>query len=197
MMKKKRKPRRVNWTRLGVLAGLAACALAFATGSGIASNSNPTPKDLFLEKQAAERSAAEAAPRASKVTDPTTPIAAAAKPERQAGILEIRQGPVSSLEFAVVNTWQGPVPGSGAVWYVVWAGSTGSNSPNPGTPGVIVHKQELTSDGYSTVDTVVGTFADATADGPLSIVSVTGFLVSMSSAAGHLYQFHLDTYQFT
>jgi len=79
----------------------------------------------------------------------------------------------------------------------VWAGSTGSNSANPGTPGVIVHLQTPSSDGYSTVDTVVGTFIDTKADGPLSITSVTGFVVTMSSPSGGLFYFHLDTHQFT
>lgn len=97
----------------------------------------------------------------------------------------------------MVNTWQGPVPGSGSAWYVVWAGSTGSASAKPGTPGVIVHIQEPTPDGYSIVDTVVGTFLDTKADGPLSIVGVTGLVVSLSSPSGNHFDFHLDSDQFT
>lgn len=179
---------------IGVISG---AALAIATASAIGSDSNPTPKEAFLQQHANERATAQAGPRASKQSPPAALIAQPDKPQRQAGILQVRQGPVSSQEFVVLNTWQGPMPGSASVWYVVWAGSTGSASANPGTPGVIVHLQEPTSDGYSVVDTTVGTFLDPKADGPLSIVSVTGAIVSLSSPSGHLFYFHLDTDQFT
>lgn len=169
------------------------CALAVAVASAMAADNHPTPKAIFEQQAAKERAAALAGPRAAKqVLNDLTP---GAKPERQPGILNIRQGPVPAAEFLVVNSWQGPVA-SGPTWYVVWAGSTGSNSAAPGSPGVILHLQQPTADGYSFTDTPVGILLDSNADGPLSIVAVSGLVITLTTTSGHSYHFNLGPHQF-
>lgn len=179
-----------------VAAGLAACVIALvAVVSAVASTGNASPKGVWEQQQAKDRAVAIAAvPRASKQVRHAP--SSSEKPVRQAGIINSRQGPGPSSEFLAVNSWQGPVLGSGSTWTVVWAGSTGSLSAAPGTPAVVVHIDAPTADGFGFTDTPVGTYADRAADGPLAVSSVTGETIVLVTPAGNTVRFNLQTRQF-
>jgi hypothetical protein len=104
---------------------------------------------------------------------------------------------VPSSEFLVTNSWQGPLNAGDSTWYVLWAGSTGSNTATPGTPGVILHIQSPSPDGFGFTDSTVGTFLDAQADGALAIVGVTGTSVGLVTPSGSAYHFDLETHSFS
>ncbi|TAN31943.1 hypothetical protein EPN29_12130 [bacterium] len=184
--------------KVRLFVGLVALLVGAATMISVvsaASNGDSSLKSAFMQQQAKERAAAVAGPRAPKIQKlgPQTNQRAS----RQQGILDVRQGPVSASEFLVVNSWQGPVSGEGSTWYVVWAGSTGSISAAPGTPGIIVHLQTPSPDGTTFTDTVIGTFTDESADGPLSIVAVEGSSVELVSPSGRAFHFDLRVNRFS
>jgi hypothetical protein len=180
-------------TVLGITVGT---AVAIAAVAVFASTSNPTPKELFQQQYDKERAAAVVSPRAPKVDAQTVP-GVSAKPKRTPGIVDVKQGPVRSSEFAVVNSWSGPVSAGGATWYVVWAGATASESTSPGLPGVIVDLQQPNADGFGFLDTIVGTFTDRNADGAFAIKGVNGTTLILSTPTGHVYNFDLQTHLFT
>lgn len=162
--------------------------------TGGTSNATIDAKVRFLQHEENARQSALAAPRAPKSGGPATH--AGGTPSRQAGILDIRQGPVPASVFSVNNEWQGPVNGSGNTWLVVWAGSELDGGSAPGAPGVIVHQQSPSADGTGFDDRVVGTFTDPAADGPLTITGVQGTLVELQSPSGKSFSFDLASDRF-
>jgi type II secretory pathway pseudopilin PulG len=184
-----RNPRSVIAIAAGAAAAVALLALVSSAGA-----SDSSAKALMQQQRDKERAAAVAGPRAPKNASAVVP--AAGKPLRQPGILNIRQGPVAASEFLVNNEWQGPISGTGSTWYVVWAGSTGSASPVPGSPGIIVHSQTPTADGLSFADTTIGMFAEPRADGPLTIMAVSGATLELVTPSGRVFQFDLQAERF-
>lgn len=179
----------------GVAAGIVVgISLLVAVVSVAASTGSLSPKAILAQQHATERAAAIAAPRSSKSVR-LAPLSSD-YPARQQGILDIRQGPVPASEFLVVNSWQGPVSGSGSTWYVVWAGATGSISSAPGSPGIIVHLQTPTADGLGFTDALVGTFTESKADGPLAIVGVNGTTLTLATPSGRVFHFDLQANRF-
>lgn len=171
-----------------------AMLIAFiVAGAALASGASPSPKDLYRQRVEQQRAADLAQPRASKAAHPTV---AEAPPSRRAqGIFPVKQGPLPSDQFQVVNAWAGPVPGQGEMWYVVWAGSTGDLNARPGVPGFILQSQSPTSDGRDFVETTLGMFLRPEADGPLRVNRVDGAVVTMSSPKGATIRFNVVTRQ--
>jgi hypothetical protein len=114
-----------------------------------------------------------------------------------AGIQNSHQGPVSGAEFHSSNLWQGPVDTTSDTWYMVYAGQlVDTATGNPTTPAVILQTTVPTPDGYSLTITTVGTFVDASADGPLTITGVSGKVMQLQTPSGQKWTFALDTHQF-
>lgn len=113
------------------------------------------------------------------------------------GVLNIRQGPVPSIDFLAMNSWIRPTsPGSNNSWFAVWAGSEGYGVSGTGTPAILVYIETRTPDGFGFSDKVVGTFRDLNANGPLSLVSGSGNTVELSTSSGQQYSFNLATDQY-
>jgi hypothetical protein len=179
----------LTWIVVGGLATFALAVGAVATLAG-----GMSPKDQFVAQMQQERAAAVAAPRAPK--EASAPLAPSARLVRQAGILDIHQGPVSASQFLVSNLWQGPLNGSGDAWLVVWAGSRVNPDGSLGAPGVIVHRQTPNADGTSVSDQTVGTFTASGARGPLTITAQSGAILDLRTSAGQVIRFNLQTSSF-
>ncbi len=162
-------------------------------GAALVSGAAPSPKDLYRQHVEQQRSADLAQPRASKTGHPR--VAEAPPSRRVQGIFSVKQGPLPSDQFQVVNAWAGPVPGKGEMWYVVWAGSTGDFNAQPGVPGFILQSQSPTPDGRDFVETTLGMFLRPEADGPLRVNMVDGAVVTMSSPKGATIRFNVVTRQ--
>src|SRR5206468_3338635 len=148
-----------------------------------ASDDKSSPKALYQQRVERDRAVAAAVSPAPK-GGVHKPIPSVAPPQRLQGIFAVKQGPVASSEFQVVNAWAGPVPGQGSLSYVVWAGSSGEVSVPPSVPGIIVQSQSPTPDGKDYVETTLGTFLRPGADGPLRITRVDGAIASMATPKG-------------
>lgn len=172
---------------------IVAAALIVGIESSTASTSQ-SAKSIYQQQVAAARSKAVAAPKASKTIHPA--IVPAPPAQRGQGIFDVKQGPVPSDQFQVVNSWAGPVKGRGNVWYILWAGSTGDLSVNSGVPALILQSQSPTADGSDFTNTTLGTFLLPTADGPLHVVSDADAVVTLSTPKGNLVRFNVLTRSF-
>lgn len=179
--------------RLVLVTMIAAAALIVAIESS-APSASQSAKSIYQQKVAAARSKAVAAPKASKTIHPV--VVQVPPAQRGQGIFDVKQGPVPSDQFHVVNSWAGPVKGQGNVWYVVWAGSTGDLSANPGVPALILQSQSPTADGSDLTNTTLGTFLLPTADGPLQVVADADAVVTLSTPKGSLVRFNVLTLSF-
>jgi hypothetical protein len=184
---------------LGWLVGgsIVAVAVSAASVAGLARGVRPVDEahqQAALQQAQMRSDAIRRTSLAAKLTQ--TPPVGRPRLRLEAGILPGRTGPVSSDQFLVSNIWQSPVPGSGDTWYVVWAGI--SREPNGAltTPGLIVHTEKLTPDGMTTVDHDLGKFDDVGADGPLTITSAAGSVVTLRTPAGAVFQFNVATLSF-
>jgi hypothetical protein len=156
-----------------------------------------TPSKVSLDQKTAEHKvAAQAGPVAPKDGSVQAP-SSTEKPVPVAGIIDGRQGPVSALEFQVSNSWQGPVPGSSTDWYAVWAGVTGSAARTPGVPAVLVYVARPTADGFGFIDTQIGLYTVAQADGPLKVTAISYYVLDLQTPTGELFHFNVQTDQFS
>jgi hypothetical protein len=177
----------VSWI---VAASIAIAGIASISVAAVATASSPSsPKVEFQLAAQQQRHAALAAPAAPK-NGHYVPVATQ-KLTREAGIISARQGPVPATAFLVSNVWQGPTMGSGDRWFVVWAGISRTADGGFGSPGIIVHTQTLTADGYSIADQVLGTFNAPDGDGALEVTGQTGSLISLRTPSGRVIRFDL------
>lgn len=176
-----------------VIGTLVLSSAVIVTVGAESASANPDAKTLYQQQVDANRAKAIGRPRAVK----TAPAAIAPAPpaQRAQGIFDVRQGPVGSDQFQVVNGWAGPVLGK-AQWYVVWAGSTGDLAANPHVPGLILQTQVPSLDGTDFVETTIGTFVLPSADGPLRVVAVSDAVVSLATPSGTIVRFNVVTDSF-
>ena len=108
----------------------------------------------------------------------------------EAGITNSHQGPYHSWQFLVSNSWRSPSAASDRIWIAVFAGvnSPGNGSP-PSIPAVAVHKLTISADGTSSQDEELGFFAAPGANGPLTIISANGMVLTLQTDTGQIYHF--------
>jgi len=174
---------------VAILLIVAAAVTLASTGA------TPSPKISLDQKTTEHRAAAEAGPIAPKDGSVQAPTSTA-QPVPVTGIIDSRQGPVSPLEFQVLNSWQGPVLGS-ANWYEVSAGVTGSEAATPGVPGVLVYVASPTSDGFGFTEASLGLYTNAQADGPLKVTGFNNLVLDLQTPSGKLFSFDLTTRRFS
>jgi hypothetical protein len=104
---------------------------------------------------------------------------------RQAGISDLRQAPFGQADFAVQNSYSGPVNGR---WYVAYAGTLGSS----GEGGVRV----LSADATQNTDiTDLGTFS-VPGTTSLEVTGYSGDSITLVANTGATFTFNLDTLSF-
>jgi hypothetical protein len=159
-----------------LLLGVAAVA-ATASSNG---SEMPASKVALAQREqnqiAAGRATAYLHPKLAPGSKPVIP--SAAPPTRSPGIINMRQGPFPSTDFAVSNFWQGPI---GSNWFLVYAGSDASGA---GALRIYTETPELAI-------AYVGTFVAPGQVTALSIVSIDGVDLHTLSANGEVKIFSL------
>lgn len=184
-----------KYITLVVVGGLAAAAgVAIGVSAAVTHRTSaPTTKDQYAQALASQRAAEIAnhtpAPKVSPSLAPNGPA-----PQRQAGILNIHQGPVPTSVFVSSNLWEGPL--SGDTWYLVYAGQNVNPDGTKGAPAVIVQTSTPSSDGSSFTIQTVGTFSYPAADGALTITAAGTGTLTLQTPSGHTITFNLQTRQF-
>lgn len=187
--------------RLGAAVFTTVLLVGLAVGTVATVAGGLTPKQQFL--QAVQSHDAALALKGTKKSKAQVASEAAAssisgrKAQRAQGILDVHQGPVPASKFGVSNQWAGPIPGSGDVWYRVFAGVNAPGFSGPGTPAIYVDSSTPTPDGYSVTINFVGIYPVSGADSAVSITAVNGNIVDLRTETGRVFHFNLSTRQFS
>ena len=168
--------------------------VAVAAGTVATMAGGLSAKQQYLQNvQNQDAARAANAPQHSKTVPSASPALSAQKATRAQGILDIHQGPVPASQFGVTNQWTGPVPGSGDVWYRVFAGANFPGTSSAGTPAIYVDLSTPTPDGYGFDIKFVGIYTIPAADTWLTVTAVNGSLVDLMTQSGRVYHFDLTT----
>lgn len=171
--------------------------VAMAAGTVVTIAGGPTAKQQFLQNvQDQDAARGAGAPAHGKTGHSAATAVAPQKATRAEGILDVHQGPVPASQFGVSNQWSGPVPGSGEVWYRVFAGADAPGQSGSGTPAVYVDTSTPTPDGYSFTISFVGIYTAPKADSALTITAVNGSVIDLRTQGGQVYHFNLATKEY-
>jgi hypothetical protein len=113
-------------------------------------------------------------------------------PTRQAGIVNMQQGPFLSSVFTVRNFWQGPV---GSDWVLAYAGAKPSADSTASQGGIVLYTETVNQAGGFDMHPL-GTFLAPAGSPALTITAVQGNLLTVRSEAGRTLSFNLQTHQF-
>jgi hypothetical protein len=146
----------------------------------------PPGKAALLEQQAARLAQARQhlvpKPNPTSVVIPTSP-----PPLRQAGIIDMRQGPFEPTTFRGVNAWRGPLHGE--TWVLAYAGQR----EYPRVQGALyVELEGRGLDGQFTYHPL-GYFLAPTGQAALRIVGWSGTVLSLRTATGATIHFDVAT----
>jgi hypothetical protein len=110
------------------------------------------------------------------------------------GIFDHPQPPFPAGWFTASNAWSGEADGD---WWWVFAGQVGVDEPRAGDGGVVLLEEPDTNPA-SGATTQTGPYVPAgAAVGGLSVVSVSGDVVTLSDGAGETFAFNLGSLGFT
>lgn len=109
--------------------------------------------------------------------------------DRVSGISHWRQAPFGTETFAATGHYSGMVNNR---WYVVYAGTIGGQGADAGTGGIVIQTFDAKSDTHE-VD--LGPFPDK-GTRQLTIVSVSGDVLTLTSQSGATTTFNLETERF-
>ena len=179
--------------RIGLVAAIV--GLSFLVVGVVSASNEGGVRILPPEKQKIvdqENLARQNAPRADKSKlgrpPPNGPL-----PARISGISDQRSGPFPGPLYAVVNEWNGPVNGE---WLIVYAG--GPHADHDGGPvatgGVRIYSEPI----QPSINDALVSVGDRLSKlpGELSIISVSGDVMTVRNAAGTLTTFNLGTKTF-
>ena len=99
-------------------------------------------------------------------------------PARTSAILDAHQNPMGAEEFPTSNSWVGPSPAAGQ-WLIVYAGL--SKAPGQTGPAVLVYAEAADPNAPDQYTKRVGLFTDSAAAGPLSVVSASTGVLTLSA----------------
>ncbi|HKF76361.1 MAG TPA: hypothetical protein VKF59_09480 [Candidatus Dormibacteraeota bacterium] len=140
---------------------------------------------------------ATAAPSAGRSVEPRL-RPGQTQPSLPSGVLNTRVGPFPLGVFTVRNAWRGQV-GSRFIW--VYAGTTpASDAPTPrvaaagARPALRLYAQDPGDDEPAT--DFLGIFYAQGADGPLSVASASGNVLTLKTDGGAVYHFDLEALRF-
>lgn len=164
---------------VGVGGVAAVAAYAASRNDGV-----PSAKQQIVDKEAAARASAWRAPKSAL----SAPRADQVQPPRQAGIVDMHQGPFSGSEFAVRNMWQGPVGGR---WLLVYAGGRRGSDGRVTRGGVRVYTEPIDPDDGADL-TLLGEYDTKTPDA-LAVSAVKGGAASLRTDSGKSLTLSLTT----
>lgn len=118
--------------------------------------------------------------------------AAQPAPARQAGIVNMHQGPFSTHVFTVHNFWQGPV---GSDWLLAYAGAKTNADETQGTGGIVLYTETVNSQGGFDLHPA-GTFLAPKGTTPLTVTGTNDNLLLLRDQGGAQLTFDLATHQF-
>lgn len=125
----------------------------------------------------------------TKNTHSTLSSSAPAVPStRQSGIYQNQQ-PFSLSTFRATNYWTGPDPSNGALWSVVYAGTTPQ-----GLAGVRVYS--VSANPQTSGMSIVGQYTNS-ATAPFTIVSYKGSTLDLTDGSGRSWTFDVATSSFS
>jgi hypothetical protein len=176
--------------RIGVVAAL--LGISFVVVGAVSASNEGGVRILPPEKQKIvdqENLAQQNAPRADK-SKLHAPAQSGPLPARISGISDQRSGPFPGPLYAVVNEWNGPVNGE---WLTVFAvGPHADRDGGPVTTGGVRIYSEPIQPGINDVLVSVGDRLSKL-PGELSIISVSGNVMTLRNVAGTLTTFDLGT----
>ncbi len=186
--------RRARHTSRWVLVA-AVCIVTFLGMLGIASAAQHSggPVTLAQKMQSEEQRLknARAHPRPKPGNQNQAPPVQPA-PTRQAGILDMGQGPFPQSSFAVHNFWQGPV---GSDWVLAYAGAKTNPDGTPGVGGIVLYTETINNQGGFDLHPL-GTFLASKGTTALVITAQQGNLLLLHSVTGQQLAFNLISHQF-
>ena len=173
----------------------AVCIATFIFVLGIASaaqNSGGPPLTLAQKEQGIQQllNAGRAHLR-PKPAEPVIPLSQPA-PQRQAGIVDMHQGPFPPSVFTVRNFWQGPV---GSSWVLDYAGAKTNLDGTAGQGGCVLYTETTNTLGGFDIHPL-GTFLAPAGTTALTITAADGNLLRLRTATGTKLTFNLQTHQF-
>lgn len=172
-----------------------ACVAAFFCFIGIANAAqlSGSPGAAAGKEQAIQKHID--AGRAHMHTKPAHPggaPAAQAAPVRQAGIVNMRQGPFPTSIFTVQNFWQGPVAND---WVLAYAGAKTNADGTRGPGGIVLYTETTNAQGGFDLHPL-GTFQAPKGTTAVTITSVNGNQLLLHDQSGAPLTFDLASHQF-
>jgi len=181
-------------TRSGLVIGLAIPALLCVSACGGTGVAASPPQSLSAAHK--EMPGTYIPPKGGPVASKTAPVVIPSSPPfvmPNSGVIAMHQGPFGEVDFTVQNFWQGYV---GSVWTLVYAGGDRSGrSLAAAVPAIRVYTESFGPSGPTALSSV-GTYKDPTADGLLSVVTVSGTLMRLATASGDTVTFNLGARAF-
>lgn len=113
-------------------------------------------------------------------------------PVRQAGIVNMHQGPFLTSTFTVRNVWQGPV---GNDWVLAYSGATLTSNGESALGGIVLYTETINAQGGFDMHPL-GTFLAPAGTTALTITQVNGTLLQVQSDSGTHLTFDLVAHQF-
>jgi len=113
-------------------------------------------------------------------------------PTRQAGIVDMQQGPFLPSVFTVRNFWQGPV---GSDWILAYAGAKPNADGTAGQGGIALYTETVNQFGGFDMHPL-GIFLAPAGCPALTITAIQGNLMTVRPVSGRTLTFNLQTHQF-
>lgn len=180
----------IKWLLISVI-----CVAAFCCFIGIASAAQLSggPGAAASKEQAIQKLLdAGRAHMQPKTGSHNQAPAAQPAPARQAGIVNMHQGPFHSSVFAVRNFWQGPVASD---WVLAYAGAKTNADGTQGPGGIVLYTETTNSQGGFDLHPL-GTFLAPNGTTALTITATKGNLLLLRNQSGAQLTFDLVTRQF-
>lgn len=182
-------------TRSGLVIGLAITALLGASACGGGPGVAASPQQGRLASAHKEMPGTYIPPKNAPIASktPPRPLVIPSDPPFVVplpGIEDEHSGPFAAMDFTVENRWQGYV---GSTWTLVYAGSDRRNDtapPGGGIPAVRLGTATFNASGMTSASNLTE-FRDPSASGPLIITSVSGTIMTFTTASGGSAHFNL------
>lgn len=191
-------PRPQQGRSRSTIRGLLIAAFCFTVFIGVlgiasAAQNNSGPLTLAQKMQAYQQRIknARAHPRPKPSNQNQAPPVQPA-PTRQAGILDMGQGPFPQSSFTVHNFWQGPV---GSDWVLAYAGAKTNPDGTPGVGGIVLYTETINNQGGFDLHPL-GTLLAPKGTTELVITAQQGNLLLLRSVTGQQLAFNLISHQF-
>lgn len=154
-----------------------------ARAGSVATQGWPAAKSRLYDQQQQTLAAARVHPQ-PKLPEVGPASATLPAPTRQAGIVNMRQGPFSPATFLVRDFWQGPL---GSDWLLAYAGAELAPGGSPSRGAI-----RLFAESPDSRLTPLGDYPAPTGTGPLTVVAANGSVLQLRDDRGVQVSFDLQ-----